>query len=164
MAPTTAKLEVIRTSALGQLRRRRLLVKTRLVHSLESLVTWPRQLVMIFFFFVQLGDKVISRIVDLVGSRSNGVWSTQIEVEYKRKFKGEAGLPDKWTKALEAEAEKAAAASADGQQSNTAPPFPLRVDWPLPGVDRCIIYTNLKQVKLNTAASNGCSNSSHQKN
>ena len=107
---------------------------------------------MIFFSFVQLGDKVISRIVDLVGSRSNGVWSTQIEVEYKRKFKGEAGLPDKWTKALEAEAEKAAAASADGQQSNTAPPFPLRVDWPLPGVDRCIIYTNLKQVKLNTAA------------
>jgi len=93
----------------------------------------------------KLGDKVISRIVDLVGSRSNGVWSTQIEVEYKRKFKGEAGLPDKWTEALEAEAEKAAAASADGQQSNTAPPFPLRVDWPLPGVDRCIIYTNLKQ-------------------
>ena len=87
---------------------------------------------------------MISRIVDLVGSRSNGVWSTQIEVEYTRKFKGEAGLPDKWTKALEAEAEKAA---ADGQQSTT--PFPLRVDWPLPGSDRCIIYTNLKQVKLN---------------
>ena len=106
---------------------------------------------------MQLGDKVISRIVDLVGSRSNGVWSTQIEVEYKRKFKGEADLPDKWTKALEAEAEKAAA-------SEKAPPFPLRVDWPLPGVDRCIIYTNLKQVKLNTAAaSNTYQTSSHHK-
>ena len=120
----------------------------------------------IFTFFVHhlhTGDRVVQRIVELVGSRTNGVWSTQIEVEYKRKFKGEAGLPDKWTKALEAEAEKAAAASSDGQQSNTAPPFPLRVDWPLPGVDRCIIYTNLKQVKINTAASNRRKTSSHQK-
>ena len=38
--------------------------------------------------------------MEIVGSRTNGVWSTQIEVEYSRKFKPEV-LPEKWPAALE---------------------------------------------------------------
>ena len=43
---------------------------------------------------------VIFFISDLVGKRSNGVWSTQIEVEYKKKYN--RNLPDKWPNKIEA--------------------------------------------------------------
>ena len=74
------------------------------------------------------GDRVVQRIVELVGSRTNGVWSTQIEVEYGRKFKGET-LPEKWPAALE---------RLDASMAK------LRVDRPIPGDNgRCIILPNL---------------------
>ena len=37
---------------------------------------------------------------ELVGKRSNGVWSTQIDVEYKKKYN--RNLPDKWPDKIEA--------------------------------------------------------------
>jgi len=75
-----------------------------------------------------LGDRVVQRIVELVGSRTNGVWSTQIEVEYSRKFKGES-LPEKWPAALERLEDSMAK---------------LRVDRPIPGDNgRCIILPKL---------------------
>ena len=39
-------------------------------------------------------EHVAQELLDLIGNRGNGVWSTQLEVEYKRKFKEE--LPDQW--------------------------------------------------------------------
>ena len=71
-------------------------------------------------------DSVVDRIVSLVGTRTNGVWSTQIDVEYERKFKGEK-LPDKWPDKIES--------SCYGK-------LKLRVDRPIP--DRCIILPNLQ--------------------
>ena len=79
-------------------------------------------------FSIRPGDRVVQRIVELVGSRTNGVWSTQIEVEYGRKFKGET-LPEKWPAALE---------RLDASMAK------LRVDRPIPGDNgRCIILPNL---------------------
>ena len=39
-------------------------------------------------------DRVAQELYELIGQRGNGVWSTQLDVEYKRKFKEE--LPDNW--------------------------------------------------------------------
>merc|ERR1719328_59643 len=41
----------------------------------------------------------IDRIIQLVGKRSNGVWSTQIDVEYSQTF--HERLPDNWTENIE---------------------------------------------------------------
>ena len=82
----------------------------------------------VFFVHLHTGDRVVQRIVELVGSRTNGVWSTQIEVEYSRKFKGES-LPEKWPAALERLEDSMAK---------------LRVDRPIPGDNgRCIILPKL---------------------
>ena len=50
-------------------------------------------------------EPLIDRIYELVGNRYNGVWSTQIDVEYKRKYEGKT-LPEKWPVLIE-ESEKA---------------------------------------------------------
>ena len=39
-------------------------------------------------------ENLVDQIFELVGIRSNGVWSTQIDVEYKRKYN--KSLPEKW--------------------------------------------------------------------
>ena len=100
--------------------------------TLGALLLFSRNtLTSIFTFFVHhlhTGDRVVQRIVELVGSRTNGVWSTQIEVEYSRKFKGES-LPEKWPAALERLEDSMAK---------------LRVDRPIPGDNgRCIILPKL---------------------
>ena len=69
--------------------------------------------------------KYIDRIIQLVGARSNGVWSTQIDVEYSQIFHDT--LPDKWPDEIER--------MEYGQKR-------LRVDRPIPG--RCIILPNLE--------------------
>jgi hypothetical protein len=66
-------------------------------------------------------DHLVDRIVQLVGKRSNGVWSTQIDIEYKREFK--STLPDKWPDRIE-----------DSKVASVR----LRVDRPIEG--RYIIY------------------------
>ena len=43
--------------------------------------------------------KYIDRIFELVGTRTNGVWSTQIDVEYSRMYKEK--LPEKWPDQVE---------------------------------------------------------------
>ena len=48
-------------------------------------------------------EPLVDIILDLVGKRSNGVWSTQIEVECKRKYN--KNLPDKWPDKIEASTE-----------------------------------------------------------
>lgn len=42
---------------------------------------------------------MLDRIAALVGGRSNGVWSTQIDVEYKRRYNGQC-LPKDWAKTV----------------------------------------------------------------
>lgn len=69
--------------------------------------------------------KYIDRIIQLVGKRSNGVWSTQIDVEYSQTF--HERLPDNWTENIEK--------LEYGQKR-------LRMDRPIPG--RCIILPNLE--------------------
>jgi hypothetical protein len=54
-----------------------------------------------------------SRIVSLVGDRTNGIWTTRIEVEYKQKFRN-SNLPEDWVKQL-------------GKESR------IEVDEPIPG-------------------------------
>ena len=71
-------------------------------------------------------EQFVDRIVKLVGKRSNGVWSTQIDVEFKKSFK--QTLPDKWPDKIE----KSEAASRR-----------LRVDRPIEG--RYIIYPILDE-------------------
>ena len=67
----------------------------------------------------------IDRIIQLVGKRSNGVWSTQIDVEYSQTFKDR--LPDNWPDKIE---------KIDYGSKR------LRIDRPIPG--RCIILPNLE--------------------
>ena len=67
-------------------------------------------------------EPLIDKIYELVGNRYNGVWSTQIDVEYKRKYGGKT-LPEKWPVLIE-KSEKAS--------------VKLRVDMPIEG--RYIIY------------------------
>ena len=69
--------------------------------------------------------KFIDRIIELVGKRSNGVWSTQIDVEYSQTF--DDILPDKWPDKIE---------NIEYGKKR------LRVDRPIPG--RCIILPNLE--------------------
>ena len=69
--------------------------------------------------------KYVDRILQLVGSRTNGVWSTQIDKEYSQGFDDK--LPDKWPDKIEK--------LEYGQMR-------LRVDRPIPG--RCIILPNLE--------------------
>ena len=69
--------------------------------------------------------KFIDRIIELVGKRSNGVWSTQIDVEYSKTFHDI--LPDKWPDKIE---------NIEYGKKR------LRVDRPIPG--RCIILPNLE--------------------
>ena len=66
-------------------------------------------------------ESYVDRIFELVGNRTNGVWSTQIDVEYKKKY--QKSLPDKWPSKIES--------SQEGSQK-------LRVDEPING--RYIIY------------------------
>lgn len=66
-------------------------------------------------------ESYVDRIFELVGNRTNGVWSTQIDVEYKRKY--QKSLPDKWPSKIES--------SKEGS-------LKLRVDEPING--RYIIY------------------------
>ena len=73
-------------------------------------------------------EPLVDIILDLVGKRTNGVWSTQIEVEYKEKFK--KALPDKWPDKIEASTEA-------GKK--------LRVDKPI--ADRYIIYPVITAVQ-----------------
>ena len=73
-------------------------------------------------------EPLVDIILDLVGKRTNGVWSTQIEVEYKEKFK--KALPDKWPDKIEASDEA-------GKK--------LRVDKPI--ADRYIIYPVITAVQ-----------------
>ena len=42
-----------------------------------------------------LDSAAIDRIHGLLGERRNGVWSSQVDVEYKRKYNGTL-LPEKW--------------------------------------------------------------------
>ena len=69
--------------------------------------------------------KYVDRILKLVGARTNGVWSTQIDKEYSQGFDDK--LPDKWPDKIEK--------LEYGQMR-------LRVDRPIPG--RCIILPNLE--------------------
>ena len=69
--------------------------------------------------------KYVDRILQLVGARTNGVWSTQIDIEYSQSFDDK--LPDKWPDKIEK--------LEYGQMR-------LRVDRPIPG--RCIILPNLE--------------------
>lgn len=66
-------------------------------------------------------EPLIDRIFELVGNRSNGVWSTQIDVEYKRKY--QRTLPTNWPSMIEPSEEASKK---------------LRVDNPIEG--RYIIY------------------------
>ena len=75
-------------------------------------------------------SSIIDRIVKLVGTRTNGVWSTQIEVEYSRQFKGEK-LPDNWPEKIE---------------KNSYGQLKLRIDRPIQDFDRCIVLPNLQPV------------------
>ena len=69
--------------------------------------------------------KYIDRIIQLVGKRSNGVWSTQIDVEYSQTFSDY--LPENWPEKVE---------KVDYGKKR------LRIDRPIPG--RCIILPNLE--------------------
>ena len=77
-------------------------------------------------------EPYVDRIFELVGNRMNGVWSTQIDVEYKRKF--QKSLPDKWPEKIESSKESSKK---------------LRVDQPIMG--RYIIYPNLNNEETNSA-------------
>lgn len=79
-----------------------------------------------------LDDVLVDRIVHLVGKRSNGVWSTQIDVEYKRQYS--KALPDNWPDKAEASDEACKK---------------LRVERPLEG--RYIIYPVLQPDSTATA-------------
>ena len=43
-------------------------------------------------------EKIVDKLLNLLETRSKGVWSTQIEVEFRRKFK--VNLPDNWTEKI----------------------------------------------------------------
>ena len=76
-------------------------------------------------------EPYVDRIFELVGNRMNGVWSTQIDVEYKRKY--QKSLPDKWPEKIESSKESSKK---------------LRVDQPIMG--RYIIYPNLNNEETNS--------------
>jgi len=73
-------------------------------------------------------EPLVDIILELVGKRSNGVWSTQIDVEYKKKYN--RNLPDKWPDKIEASDEASKK---------------LRVDKPI--ADRYIIYPVIHQIE-----------------
>jgi len=76
-------------------------------------------------------DVLIDRIVELVGPRSNGVWSTSIEKEYGEKY-GQA-LPEHWTERIET------------YQTRTTVKKRIHIERPIQ--DRCIIMPFVEQVK-----------------
>ena len=75
-------------------------------------------------------DVLIDRIVELVGNRSNGVWSTRIELEYSQKF-GQA-LPPHWSERIET--------------YQTRDTVKKRIHIERPIQDRCIIMPYIEQV------------------
>jgi hypothetical protein len=76
-------------------------------------------------------DILIDRIVELVGQRTNGVWSTSIEKEYGEKY-GQA-LPDHWTERIET--------------YQTRPTVKKRIHIERPIQDRCIVMPFVDQVE-----------------
>ena len=75
-------------------------------------------------------DVLIDRVVDLVANRSNGVWSTRIELEYNQKF-GQA-LPPHWSERIET--------------YQTRDTVKKRIHIERPIQDRCIIMPFIEQV------------------
>ena len=71
-------------------------------------------------------ESYVDRTFELVGNLTNGVWSTQIDVKYKKKY--QKSLPDKWPSKIES--------SQEGSQK-------LRVDKPTNG--RYIIYSTITE-------------------
>ena len=43
-------------------------------------------------------EKTVDKLLNLLETRSKGVWSSQIEVEFRRKFK--VNLPDNWAETI----------------------------------------------------------------
>ena len=81
-------------------------------------------------------ESYVDRIFELVGNRTNGVWSTQIDVEYKRKY--QKSLPDKWPSKIES--------SKEGS-------LKLRVDEPING--RYIIYPIINNEESEVVTNSG---------
>jgi len=70
--------------------------KTQTVHQRPKVVTKSEPPVNLEQFpkTAKSMEHVAQELLDLIGNRCNGVYSTQLEVESKRKFKEE--LPDQW--------------------------------------------------------------------
>jgi hypothetical protein len=77
-------------------------------------------------------DVLIDRVVGLVATRTNGVWSTRVEIEYNQKF-GQ-NLPPHWTERIET--------------YQTRDSVKKRVHIERPIQDRCIVMPFIEQVKI----------------
>ena len=86
-----------------------------------------------------LSSQTLNQILEILGTRRNGVWSTQVDVEYKRKFGSGKELPKDWPKTVIQMMESVPEAS-----------MPIKADMPIP--DRFIITPNSSYAASSTTS------------